>query len=154
MKEIKLTQGLSTMVDDEDYEELNKHKWCAHKDGNTFYAVKTIRFNNVEKTIKMHRIIINTPHNMKTDHIDGNGLNNCKSNLRIVTNRQNGQNRHENKTSKYVGVYWHKRDKVWVSSIQINKKAYYLGYFTNEEDAHKAYLNKLEEIGEVFVGNI
>jgi hypothetical protein len=137
-----------------DFEELNKTKWCAHKDGTTFYAVKTIRINKKEKTIKMHRVIMNTPHNMKTDHIDGNGLNNQRSNLRIVTARQNGQNIHINKSSQYVGVYWHKRNKKWRASININKKVKYLGNYTNELEAHKAYLRALDSIGEVFIDNL
>ena len=59
----------------------------------------------------MHREIMNTPKEMVTDHKDGNGLNNCKSNLRIVTNRQNAQNMRVDKSSKYPGVHWHKRDE-------------------------------------------
>ena len=154
MKEIKLSQGKSALVDDEDYEELNKYKWCAYKDGNTYYAIKTFKVVEGYKVIKMHKIIANTPKGMYTDHIDGNGLNNQKSNLRIVTNRQNQQNRHDNRSSKYIGVSWNKDSKKWRARIMIDKKTKFLGYFNNELDAYNAYLKKLKEIGEVFIDDI
>ena len=153
MKEIKLTQGKVALVDDEDYEDLNKYKWYANKDKNTFYAMRNEIINGKSRTVMMHRKIMNNNYNLLTDHIDGNGLNNCKSNLRIVTNRQNSQNRHINKSSKYVGVYWDKIAMNWKAQIRTNKKIY-LGTFKNEEDAHNAYKNKLKEINELFIDDI
>jgi hypothetical protein len=153
MKEIKLSQGLFAMVDDEDYDELNQYKWYAGKNANVFYAMRMIIVNGNYKTIKMHREILNNHSKNHTDHIDGNGLNNQKENLRIVTARQNCQNKHTISSSKYVGVYFNKNAKKWSSQIKINCKTIYLGLFKNEEDAHNAYLNKLKEIGEIFVTN-
>lgn len=154
MKEIKLTQGKISLVDDEYYEELSKYKWYANKNKNTFYAMRNQIINGKSKTIMMHRQITNNNSNFVTDHIDGNGLNNQKSNLRIVTNRQNSQNRKNIiKSSKYVGVYWDKISNKWKSQIRINKKIY-IGSFDTELEAHNAYLNKLEEIGLTFVDNI
>jgi hypothetical protein len=157
MKIIKLTQGYETIVDDEDYEELSKYKWFISKENKGYYAARKTYDSErrvTRETIKMHRQIMQTPKGMWTDHIDGNGLNNCKSNLRIVTSRQNSQNRHINKTSKYVGVSWLKAAKKWMAFIRINGAKKYLGYFENEIDAHNAYLKALSENGEVFVEHL
>jgi hypothetical protein len=150
MKKIPLSRGLFVMVDDEDYTELNKYKWCAGKGKNTFYAIRNIRKENGEyTTILMHRAIMNISLNMQCDHIDGNGLNNCKDNLREVTNRQNAQNNHTNKTSKYPGICWLKRDKRWQARIRFNGKRKYLGNYMHELDAYNAYIKAVEELGEV-----
>lgn len=151
MKQIKLSQGKVALVDDEDYEELNKYKWYSYKGGNTFYAGRNFNSNGKQKTIKMHRIIMNTPKEMETDHIDGNGLNNQKSNLRIVTHRQNGQNKRINKSSRFVGVCWNEINNKWRAQIKINKKHKSLGVFDTELEAHNAYQNKLKEINELFI---
>jgi len=155
MKEIPLSQGLFALVDDEDYDELMKYKWFASVGNKNTYACRNCTINGKHKTIMMHRQIKNND-NLKlfTDHIDGNGLNNCKSNLRIVTKRQNAQNLHIEKTSKYAGVYFSKKRKRFISTIRFGKKRFHLGSFIIEEEAHKAYLSKLLEIGEVFVDNI
>jgi hypothetical protein len=97
---------------------------------------------------------MNTPKGMETDHKNGNGLDNQKSNLRIVTHRQNCQNQHINKTSKYVGLYWDKKANKWTSRIVINGKQKNLGSFDSEEEAYKSYIDKLKELGEVFVDDI
>ncbi|APM39404.1 HNH endonuclease [Clostridium kluyveri] len=78
------------------------------------------------------------------DHIDGNGLNNCKSNLRIVTSQQNSFNRRYKvlKTSKYKGVYWNSQFKRWKARIQVDGKRILIGTFENEEDAARAYSEK------------
>lgn len=153
MKEIQLTKGKVALVDDDDYEELIKYKWHINKGNTTFYATRHIEKIHKNK-ILMHRMIMNVPKEMFIDHIDGNGLNNQRSNLRIVTKRQNSQNKHMEKSSKYVGVSFDKDTNKWKASIQINKKIKNIGRFNNEEDAHNAYLKALEEIGEVFVDNI
>jgi hypothetical protein len=155
MKTIKLTQGLEAMVDDEDYEELSKYKWYSSISDGRCYAMRNItKKQGKQDHLLMHKEIAKTPKGMYTDHIDGNTLNNIKSNLRIVTNRQNGQNRHENKSSKYVGVYWNAKAKKWESKIRTGGKRKYLGCFENEIDAHNAYLTALKEINEVFVSEI
>jgi hypothetical protein len=154
MKEIKLTKGKIALVDDEDYEELNKIKWYPIKSSNTFYAIGNDYSGAKNKPKSMHTMIMKTPKGMYTDHIDHNGLNNQKSNLRIVTSRQNSQNRNIKKTSKYIGVHWNKELNKWVSQININQELKSIGCFENELDAHNAYLNKLKEIGEVFIDDI
>jgi hypothetical protein len=96
MKTIPLTRGLVSIVDDDDYEMLIRYKWYAKikKNGKYIYAARARWENKTRQTTLMHRVILNPPPRMEIDHIDGNGLNNQRSNIRIVTRRQNGQNRH------------------------------------------------------------
>ena len=146
MKEIKLTQGKVALVDDDDFEYLNQWKWHARKDCNTYYARRTK--NRIP--LYMHHDIIGKPiKGIVTDHIDGNGLNNQRYNLRHITHRQNGQNRHGKKTSQYVGVRLF-RNK-WESQITINGKSKYLGLFIKEKDAHEAYKKALDHLGESLI---
>jgi hypothetical protein len=130
MKEIKLTQGKVALVDDEDFEYLNQWKWHAHKDRlNYWYAIRTVS----GKRIPMHRQIMNTPKDRQVDHIDHNGLNNQRSNLRNCTRSQNQMNRKAFGKSKYIGVNF-KSNKI-VAQIHVHGKKYHLGYFNTEEAA-------------------
>lgn len=138
MKEILLTQGKVALVDDDDYNEISKYKWYAHKNRNTFYAHRTEKIP--KRTIhQMHRIILNPRNGLQIDHIDGNGLNNQKSNLRLVTRRQNLQNSHIKKSSAFPGVLWYKQTKKWQAKIKISGRTRHLGYFKDELEAATAY---------------
>lgn len=132
-KQIELTQGQVAIVDDEDFEFLNQWKWFAQKDKNTFYAVR-----GFGKRIRMHRVIMNTPNDMQVDHIDGNGLNNTRANLRNCTVAENTRNRKKpsTNTSGYMGVF--PSAKKWRAEITHGKKIH-LGYFDNPVDAAHAY---------------
>lgn len=144
-KEIPLTQGKIAIVDDEDFEELSRYKWCAHKDGNTFYALRSIRKEDGKYTkITMHQQILGKKEGYEIDHINGNGLDNRHENLRHVTHRQNGQNRHISKSSRYPGVYWLKQRRKWYSRIRLNGKMKSLGLFNNEYEAFMAYVNAVK----------
>ena len=135
-KEIPLTRGKVALVSDEDYIEISKHKWGTHMSSNKlFYAT---RYNG-NTQVTMHRTIMKTPKGMETDHINGNGLDNRRENLRIVTRRENQQNRHGFKTSKYPGVSKVKGIDRWTAHIHINKKQNYLGTFKDEETAALRY---------------
>ena len=141
MKEIPLTQGKVALVDDNDYNELSKYKWYSSERRNTCYAER-MSWNKIlhnQKTSRMHHIIMHLPSNIEIDHINGNGLDNRRENLRAVTRRQNQQNQHVPKTSKYPGVSWNKRAKMWGSYIHINGKKCHLGYYANEEKAALRY---------------
>lgn len=142
-KEIPLTQGKIAIVDAADYEWLNQWKWCAWKvkTHHTYYAIRTQRINGKNTTIRMHRLILDAKGGEQADHIDGNGLNNSRDNLRIATPLQNTHNsrRPINNTSGYKGVYWHKRTGKWMARININNKRKHLGLFTSPEEAAKAY---------------
>jgi hypothetical protein len=143
MKEIALTQNKVALVDDEDFDHLNQFKW--HVANN--YAHRTICSQKRKHTISMHRTILNPKDDMEVDHIDGNGLNNQKLNLRIVTHRQNGQNLHIKKTSRYPGVHLMNvekyKSKPWRAQIRIEGNLKNIGQFATEEEAFTAYKEAL-----------
>jgi hypothetical protein len=141
MKKIELTQGEFALVDDEDFEELNKHKWHAHKEGGIFYAVRRVPCSSKGSKVRMHRQIMRVSYGIILDHIDGNGLNNQKSNLRICTTSQNQMNSSKRKdnTSGFKGVRWHKKTKKWEARIWVNNKWKYLGHHVTPEVAACAY---------------
>ncbi len=95
----------------------------------------------------MHRMIMGEPKGMFVDHIDGNSQNNRRSNLRICTPAQNLQNqRPKGGTSRYKGVYFHKKDNKWMAKIGFNGKNTYLGLFEDEILAARAYDKKAKEL--------
>jgi len=97
MKIIELTgqYGAQTMVSDEDYDELNKHRWFAKKASICIYVARSKRVGSKVKTIFMHRWIMNTPDNMDCDHIDYDTMNNQRENLRNVTRLVHNQRKYE-----------------------------------------------------------
>jgi hypothetical protein len=109
---------------------------------------------NGQKTWPIHKLVAmsflgHIPNGFKivVDHIDGNVQNNNLNNLQLLTNRENVSKGHIGKTSsKYTGVYFNKRDCVWLSRIQINGKRVFLGAFKNEDDAGDAYKKALYNI--------
>ena len=136
IKFIALTKGKIAIVDAEDYELLKQYKWHSICSDGSFYAY---RCRN-KKSISMHRMLMNAPKGKVVDHIDGNGLNNRRSNLRICTVSENIRNsRGRHKTSKYKGVHWNKRAGKWVSSITEKGKYEFLGHFDDEAEAAKIY---------------
>lgn len=145
LRTIELTQGFVTTVDDEDYERLNSYKWCVHNASkeNTQYAIRKSRKSEGGKrsNIRMHSFIMNCPLGMVVDHIDGNGLNNQRSNLRLATTAENSRNSRISKrnTSGYKGVYFHSRDKKWIARIKVNVKYKVICYTKNVIEAAIAY---------------
>lgn len=145
MKQIPLSKGCAALVDDVDFDMLMQWKWCY----NTGYAVRTDYSSGKPKRIYMHRLIMETPSGMETDHINSNRLDNRRSNLRVCTHQQNCMNVLPVGASKYKGVTWHKGDRKWQSSIFVDGKLKYLGSFKSEEDAALAYnFAALEAFGE------
>ena len=142
MKEILLTQGKKAIVDDEDFEGLNRFNWYALRIKQKWYAVRNIRINNKQTLVCMHREILNVPNNLQGDHKDGDGLNNQKENLRLATNQQNQYNKkNPNRNNKLgiKGVCWRPVEKKYCAQIQINGKNIHLGYFSVLGDADSAY---------------
>ena len=137
MKKIKLTRGKYALVDDEDFDMLNKTKWCAIQVRDirgAWYALTTFE---KYKTAYMHRIIMNAPKGSQIDHINRNGLDNRKSNLRFCTFRQNNLNKplYKTNTSGHRGVHWSKQNKRWVAQLKIHGQCFYLGSFKTLEEA-------------------
>jgi hypothetical protein len=155
MKEIPLSKGRFTLVDDEDYPNLMSHRWYLERDGNHYYVIHRPQTNGKKHRVCIHNVILGEPpENHIVDHIDGNPLNNQKSNLRFVTRRQNSQNRHQKKTSIFPGVYWNKRSNRWHAKIVIDGVKHNIGYYRSEVEAFNGYCSKLKEIGCVLVGCI
>lgn len=137
MKEIQLTQGKVALVDDEDFEYLNQWKWHFSKSGYaTRFSPRPFRF-----VIHMHRLVMNTPKNLITDHIDGDKLNNQKRNLRNCTVMENSWNQKLNarNTSGYKGVHFHNQNQKYQARIVVDGKKISLGMFEDIKDAAKAY---------------
>lgn len=146
MAVISLTQGKIAIVDDEDYPELSKYKWCAGFFDGRWYALRYskegYRYNkNHGKLVSMHRHIMKAKKGKQIDHKDGDGLNNQKFNLRFSTQQQNVFNQRSTGrgTSKYKGVSWNKESEKWYASIKHNGKSKNLGLYDNEIEAAKAY---------------
>lgn len=134
---IPLTQGEFTIVDAEDYALLSKFHWQCWKGPWNNYAKGVVEGKN----IPLHRFLLNPSRDKVVDHINGDGLDNRRSNLRIVTTSQNGMNRKlsKNNSSGYKGVCYNKQRGKWMAYIMFEKKQRTIGYFANSLEAAKAY---------------
>lgn len=154
MKYIPIGHGLFATVDDDDYPLVSSITWHLQKGNKTDYAATNMpRRGGGYSTVGMHRMINNTPKGFDTDHRDGNGLNNTRSNLRTATRIQNQHNRSPNRkgTSIYKGVYWDKQKSCWRSSIRLNGRSHHVGLFRDEKEASQAYNKRAEkEFGEFY----
>jgi hypothetical protein len=139
VKQVPLGNSGFALVDDTDYDLLMQFRWRIHRDRWNEYAKRHIRLPNGNRSDQfMHNFLLQVKG---IDHIDGNGLNNQRSNLRIATTSQNGANSRprQSSTSKYKGVSWYEPTEKWLARITINTKRVYLGYFKTEEEAALAY---------------
>jgi hypothetical protein len=139
------TKVSEAIVDSDMIEVLKNYRWRLNYDG---YPISDL----CGKTVKLHWMIIGKPiSDFVVDHIDLNPLNSQRSNLRIVTKRQNITNTNRSKLSKYPGVSWCKDRKQWISRITINCKLFVLGRFINELNAFSCYRSKVHNLGEVLL---
>lgn len=138
MKLITLNKGFFAKVDDEDYELLSKYRWSVVHDPNTCYAIRTTRTKDKVLTTSMHRDVMTTPKGYLIDHINGDGLDNRKENLRQCSPSQNQANRPKRK-----GLYTYKGvrpvGKRWHAEIKVNYKKHNLGRYDLETEAARAY---------------
>lgn len=137
-KEIQLSQGYVALVDDEDYEWLSQWKWTYHNG----YAYRNITVPTNASgfgTQRMHRLILDASRFFEVDHIDGDGLNNIRSNLRLATRTQNSRNRRGTGYNGLKGIAIHKFSGLWQAKIRANAKQIHLGYFKTPEAAAHAY---------------
>lgn len=146
---IPLTKGKFAIVDEADAElVLNRGRWYAHKGATarTFYAIYVER--SPRRVTFMHVLIAGRKG---FDHVNRNGLDNRRINLRPATGTQNNANQalRSDSTSGFKGVTWHKQDRKWQAKIKANGKDYYLGQFEHPLDAAHAYNQAaLEAFGE------
>jgi len=141
MKTIPLSQGKVTIVDDGDFEELSKYKWCASYEHDNWYATRHVRRSNGSRVnYRMHRQIMGVSDpKVFIDHINGDGLNNQRSNLRVATCSQNGRNRGKTKdnASGWKGV---SRDRNrWKARLRHEGKLIHGGHFDTPIAAAQAY---------------
>jgi len=138
---IPLTRGQFAKVDPEDYIWLSQFRWYCNKRPHTSYAIRSAGEGKDGGKVVMHREIMNTPADLVCDHINRNGLDNRKKNLRNCTRAENNLNQgsERNSTSGFKGVYWKKDMQKWAACIKREGKQKHLGYFDNEIDAAKAY---------------
>jgi hypothetical protein len=147
LKTIPLTKGQIAIIDDEDYERISAFKWCCAYGRETFYGKRAYGFQSEHITVLLHRFILNAPKDMQVDHINGDGLDNRRANLRICTHADNQHNRKKQKTntSGYKGVFWNKQYKKWEVQIRAEKKIR-VGMFSDKEEAARAYDAKAKEL--------
>lgn len=138
---MELTQGKSVIFDVEDLPKVLAVGCWYYANG---YAIHSIN----PGAIRMHRVIMGTPDGMETDHINGNRLDNRRTNLRVCTHAENLKNRGISiaNTSGYKGVSFHKLVKKYEAHIVYNGKHMHLGYFDNPEDAATVYKFKAAEL--------
>lgn len=142
MKQIKLGSDHSTIIDDVDFQRVSKFKWFPSKGRGTTYAIgKVKRRGGIIETVRMHQFIIGKKRGKWIDHIDGNGLNNSRSNLRRCSPKQNegNSNMKSTNTSGFKGVSWDSKRYKWAACIAINYKTIHLGRFSEKLDAANAY---------------
>jgi len=145
---VPLSRGKFAIIDIEDRDSVLRHNWFAVKHKNTFYTKRNGRDSNRNKKMYyMHREILKATCGM-VDHINGNGLDNRKCNLRVCNNRQNQQNRRPQRlsTSQYKGVNWDSINSQWKSRICFNGKQIHIGRFDSEQEAARAYDIKAKEL--------
>ncbi len=138
---IPLTRRMYAKVDPEDYCWLTQFRWHYVRTSRTFYAVRSSYRGGRSCKIWMHREIMGTPKGLVCDHVNHNGLDDRKHNLRNCTVAQNNLNRlrYRNGRSRYKGVWWSKSVQMWGAEIQARGEAEFLGYFVHEVQAARAY---------------
>ena len=157
MKEIQLTQGQVTIVDDEDYEAMAAYKWSAlwSPSSRTFYA----RRKKGGATVSMHRELLGLTKGQaeQGDHINHNGLDNQRDNLRTCSRGENTRYARKRRTkvsSKYKGVTWVTAQACWRATILLSGHTTYVGISQNERCAAFLYdLAAREYFGEFAVMN-
>lgn len=143
---IPLGNGGFTLVDHCDHDWLTKWNW--YRDDQGYVLSGNVMSNG--KRGRMHRMIVGTPEGMDTDHINGDTLDNRRSNLRAVSRTVNNFNRKglmPNNTSGHTGVVWHKKAGKWMAQMQYKGKEVYLGLHTELEDAVRARKSAEQEYG-------
>lgn len=140
-----LIKNYTILIDDEDKQLIEQYKWKAQTNRGRTYFVNIVQKNYKQRIIRLHRLImgltVEFDRNVVVDHINGNYLDNRKSNLRIVTASQNAMNakKHKSSGSIYKGVSYRKCQGTFRARITINEKRISLGSFKTEEEAARAY---------------
>jgi len=149
MKEIPLTRGYTALVDDADFPLVSQSRWQARPDRNTVYASRGVRDGSGKtKTLYMHVALLDAGDGLVVDHINGNGLDNRRKNLRIATR---GQNVHHSFTTVknkhgFRGISFIERYQRWQVSMKTGGRNTYVGFYATAEEAARAYDAKALEV--------
>lgn len=132
--------GRVALLDPADHDRLGAFRWQICRQGAIAYARRRVALpTGVRKTVYLHREVLRAPAGLVVDHVNGDGLDCRRANLRLVTQAANVWNRGpRHGTSNYVGVSWHVRDQAWVAHLQVDGERRHLGYFDDEEEAARA----------------
>lgn len=135
---LPLTRGVFALVDDSDYATLAQWKWLYVGSG---YAGRFVTAHGKKSLVYLHRYLLNPAPDQRIDHINGDRLDNRRENLRLVTVRQNHQNRRRSQHSRsgYKGVCWHKAARKWDARITVQGVRVHLGYYDDAETAALMY---------------
>jgi hypothetical protein len=149
VKSIPLTRGRVAIVDDEDYEFLAQFRWRWQNTWGAGYAVRSVAAKPT--AVLMHREVLHLSRRdagLHADHINGNGLDNRRANLRVVTPAQNRENLrpYRNGTSRYRGVYWHAGHQRWRACVRHNGRDHHAGYFQFEDEAGAAAVRLRQQL--------
>lgn len=140
---IPLNKGYVAVIDAADVPLVDRWSWRALVESNTVYVGRDERRGRGQKRVRiyLHRVLSSPPDGVGVDHVDGDGLNNRRKNLRHATQLENNRNqkRRNDNTSGLKGVSWNKRDKKWRAAISVLGRTKNLGYFDTPEEAHAAY---------------
>ena len=138
---IPLTQGYEAIIDAADVALVGGFNWHANAQSHTVYAVRFEQRGGKRAMVRLHRAILGAPVGMNGDHVDGDGLNNRRSNLRLATKTENNRNarRSVRNTSGFKGVSWDKPRRKWRADIKVSGRSKHVGYFDTPKAAHAAY---------------
>lgn len=147
MIKIPLTHNRFALIDDEDAVKVLPYKWRVIQNR---YAVGRLHGISKNPSVRLHRLVMDAPYDMDVDHIDHDGFNNQKDNLRICTTSQNLANQRPQKrvgkTSRFKGVFWASEKRKWQAQVKKDGKKIFLGRFLNENDAATAYNEAAKQI--------
>lgn len=140
MASIELTRGRSAIVDDGDLETLQRFTWQAAFDGRYWYAVSSYLRDGRFGKYRMHRLIVGAGKDQFVDHINGDGLDNRRVNLRVCSRAENSRNRKPSWFRRAPkGVAWHAKTRKWQARINFDRRQIHLGYFHTPEEAAAVY---------------
>lgn len=136
--------GLVALVDDADYKLVAEHRWGLRRHRKTAYAEEARSCCSRTSAVQMHRLVLNAAPDQQVDHVDGNGLNNTRANLRLATNSNNAANRRKQASSSQFKGVWFRRSRstgpgTWAACVKQDGVRKYLGSFSSEEAAARAY---------------
>lgn len=152
--QLTLTQDQVALIDDVDFEQehycefkcgfvwtgrVRDRKWASQKSRGTFYAFCTVGTDKSPHQLYLHRLPMDAGRGQLIDHIDGDGLNCQRSNLRLATQQANSRNRRQRGDRQYKGVFYHKQSGKFAAAIGINGRSRHLGLFADPVEAARAY---------------